>query len=112
MAANSLNADGTLILNGKTFNKDSFTGSTSTHKGKVSLQSFSIVNHEHRGVYPIIGYNPTWTYKVYVQNMGDIDLVAESDPNYDYEFKDNYFILYQYNWDNGPYNFLIVGTEN
>ena len=111
MAANSLNADGTLILNGKTFNKDSFTGST-THKGKVSLQSFSIVNHEHRRVYPIIGYDPTWTYKVYVQNMGNIDLVAESDPSYDYEFKDNCFVLYQYNWNNGPYNFLIVGTEN
>lgn len=106
--ANSLKP-GVLTLNGKTFTKNSFTGST-PHQGGISFQSFSIVNDANRIRYHIIGYEPTWEYKVYFSNGASIEQLAKNNSRYDFKIEDGCFFLYEYDPE-GPLTFLIVGVE-
>lgn len=96
---------GTLLLNGIRYTKETLQGRGSI----VSIQSFTIDNNLNWIKYPIIGYDPTWTYKVYLGNKGDLDVLKLTDPIYDYEIKDDGCLyLWDYKWD-GNETYLIVG---
>lgn len=97
----------TLILNGKIYTKDSIKST----KSKVSFQTITIINQQNHINYEILGYDPAWTYRVYLGSKGSLQLISETDTNYKYEIEGNTFRLLNYNTE-GPYTFLIVGVAS
>lgn len=101
-------ADGVLTLNGVDYTKNDL--SFGENSSSISIQSITIENQQNLKEYPIYGYNPDWTYKIYLGTMGDLDVVMQTNPNYRYTIKDSKFYLYDYDW-NGPKTFLIIGVS-
>lgn len=97
-----------LILNDITYTKEDLVTRKSS---KTSFQSITIDNNQNHICYEILGYNPSWDYRVYLGGVGSLSLIQENNSKYKYEIKNNNFYLYDYD-TTGPQTFLIVGVSS
>ena len=98
---------GILTINNVSYRKEDLSS-----QQEVSFQSITINNGLNYREYEIYGYNPSWSYKVYLANKGSLDIISQYNSNYKYEIKNGCFILEEFDEenDNSP-SFLIVGVS-